>query len=484
MYRGSTKLFLNIYSIRSCTTIMLYQIALIKQKKQREVYARLSHQTAERPLPVATPPQTEGKRRLEADQRYLLAQEQLQLGDWQEVLGITARLQNDYPNDAALTRLHEEAERKQALQELWQDKVKERRQYSGILRWLALMATLLLCGGLIFGSWQLFRTTQKGKAFATIQQSLLAEAESAMQQYDYRTAVDLYRQVLAVEPGHQMAAKGLDRAVAQSVLDNEYREGVEAFDSGFLIQAEAILAELDRKAPNYRDTRGLLAQIATTQAPLRPVTPTVAAVQQLATPPTATVTPSALQPFSGQIAFRSNRDGEADIYLMQADGSQQQRAPDDLFAEFEALYQQQQWTQGSSAQVYAADAPARSDWNLYMRQQPTADAEPVVTMLTDFPGIEAEAVWSPDGLALAFVANHTGNEEIWTLALPAQTVHQLTHNDWAWDKHPTWSPDGGQLAFYSNRSGRRQIWTMHADGTNQQNLSNNRYEDWDPVWIP
>ena len=63
-------------------------------------------------------------------------------------------------------------------------------------------------------------------------------------------------------------------------------------------------------------------------------------------------------------------------------------------------------------------------------------------------------------------------------------LRRLTTNTWEWDKHPSWSGDGRQIVFYSNRdSGRRQIWIMDADGGSLRNISNNGYNDWDPVWI-
>ena len=101
-------------------------------------------------------------------------------------------------------------------------------------------------------------------------------------------------------------------------------------------------------------------------------------------------------------------------------------------------------------------------------------------MLTDFRGAEYDPVWSPSGTTIAFVANHTGNDEVWVMSGPSGTPVQLTHNNWEWDKHPTWSPDGGQIVFFSNRTGLRQIWAMNADGSNQHNMSNNHFEDWDP----
>jgi Tol biopolymer transport system component len=103
--------------------------------------------------------------------------------------------------------------------------------------------------------------------------------------------------------------------------------------------------------------------------------------------------------------------------------------------------------------------------------------------LTDNNGDEYDPVWSDTGDHIAYVANHTGNDEIWVMRADGGEQRQLTFNNWEWDKHPTWSPDGSQLAFFSNRSGQRQIWVMGSDGSSQRNLSNNVYDDWDPVWI-
>ena len=104
-------------------------------------------------------------------------------------------------------------------------------------------------------------------------------------------------------------------------------------------------------------------------------------------------------------------------------------------------------------------------------------------MLTDRGSMEYDPSWSPTGDTIAFVANYTGNDEIWLLPAGGGEARQLTYNNWEWDKHPTWSPDGKEIAFFSNRTGKRQIWVMGADGSAQHNISNNGYEEWDPVWI-
>jgi len=105
--------------------------------------------------------------------------------------------------------------------------------------------------------------------------------------------------------------------------------------------------------------------------------------------------------------------------------------------------------------------------------------------LTSNDRIDQEPVWSPRDLnRIAFVSDRSGNTDIWT-----QNVHlpleerQLTDNP-DYDKHPSWSPDGTQIVYWAVHQGSpRQIWVMNADGSNKRNISNNPYNDWDPIWV-
>jgi hypothetical protein len=105
--------------------------------------------------------------------------------------------------------------------------------------------------------------------------------------------------------------------------------------------------------------------------------------------------------------------------------------------------------------------------------------------LTYFPrAANYDPAWSPKGDRIAFVSTLNGGDDIYTLQPDGEGLMRLTENTWEWDKHPTWSPDGSRIAFFSNRdTGRRQIWVMNADGSDQRNLSQNEFEDWDPVWV-
>lgn len=206
-----------------------------------------------------------------------------------------------------------------------------------------------------------------------------------------------------------------------------------------------------------------------------------AAAPVAAVEPTPTV--SWQEQYRGWIAFRSNRDGGEATYIMRADGSEAQLAPPDVIYNVSQLYQQQQWSPDGVQFVYVEHVSDQASTNVFKVRSDLPATWDRDVMLTDYTGTEYDPVWSPDGQSIAFVANHTGNDEIWLMNQDGGNQRQLTFNDWPWDKHPSFSPDGKQIVFYSNRTGGRQVWVMNIDGSGQTNLSNNSAEEWDPIWI-
>jgi TolB protein len=95
--------------------------------------------------------------------------------------------------------------------------------------------------------------------------------------------------------------------------------------------------------------------------------------------------------------------------------------------------------------------------------------------------------WSPDGKTLAFVGQRNGDFDIYTIpaaessASPIET--RLTTAK-GLDDGPEYSPDGKYIYFNSERTGTMQIWRMLADGTQQEQVFVDDYNNWFPHISP
>jgi TolB protein len=264
--------------------------------------------------------------------------------------------------------------------------------------------------------------------------------------------------------------------------------------------------------PETAATAAWRAQIATAQAvvmgtatPL-PVniwtaTPTPLAPTETPTPPfvlyddltptaTATATPTGVPGYlRGKILFLSDRTGnpQGELMFMNPDGSEQAilTAPDNWV--YAVSRQGQDTAPDGRFRVLVSDqqldgVPDNKLPNFALFVAPLQEQGRPLRISPD--GANYDAVWSPSEYLIAFVSTVTGNDEIYTVRPDGSELTRLTFNEWEWDKHPNWSPDGTQLVFWSNRgAARSQIWIMNADGGDQRNLSNNEFNDWDPVWV-
>ncbi len=87
--------------------------------------------------------------------------------------------------------------------------------------------------------------------------------------------------------------------------------------------------------------------------------------------------------------------------------------------------------------------------------------------------------WSPDGKQLAYMSDHDGDWNIYTVTVPGGYVKRLT-DDPGCDGLPAWSPDGGYIAFVSDRDGSWGIYLMRPDGSEQKKIFDlgAEYPDW------
>lgn len=129
----------------------------------------------------------------------------------------------------------------------------------------------------------------------------------------------------------------------------------------------------------------------------------------------------------GRIAFVSDRDGNFEIYIMNADRSEQKR-------------------------------------------------------LTNHPADDIIPQWSPDGTRIAFISSRDGNEEIYIMNADGTQLVNLTNNP-AQDKAMAWSPEGTRIAFESDRDNHSNIFLMNADGSDLIKLTNSPI-DLGATWSP
>ncbi len=126
---------------------------------------------------------------------------------------------------------------------------------------------------------------------------------------------------------------------------------------------------------------------------------------------TATATEPAFSPDGSRIAFTSTRDGQLEVYVMDADGTN-------------------------------------------------------VARLTNSPGLDGDPSFSPDGQVVVFHSQRTGHRQIYLQPITSSVAVPLTQEP-ADNSQPSMSPDGELVAFVSNRDGNNHVWLMAKDGTNQ-----------------
>lgn len=128
----------------------------------------------------------------------------------------------------------------------------------------------------------------------------------------------------------------------------------------------------------------------------------------------------------GRIAFGSNRDGNMEIYVCEADGTGVKR-------------------------------------------------------LTFSKSIDTSPCWSPNGFQIAFTSDRGGSPQIYVMDADGANVRRLTYEG-SYQDSPAWSPKGDKIAYMSQSGGPFQIWTIQTDGTNPQQVTTNPGSNENPAW--
>ena len=105
------------------------------------------------------------------------------------------------------------------------------------------------------------------------------------------------------------------------------------------------------------------------------------------------------------------------------------------------------------------------------------------TRLTQDPGRDADPAWSPNKRRIAFCSGRDGDLEIYWVNADGTKSGQVTDHP-ARDTQPAWHPNGRYIAFTSDRDGKREIYEVGPDGIRRITSSPGDSESWDPAWAP
>jgi hypothetical protein len=183
------------------------------------------------------------------------------------------------------------------------------------------------------------------------------------------------------------------------------------------------------------------------------------------------VTPHALQA-NGKIAFRSDRDGNTEIYAMNADGTGQTNLTNNSAGEEDPAL-----SPDGSKIVFVSNRDGNQEIYL-MNADGTGQ-----TRLTNNSADDVDPAFSPDGGKIAFRSARDGNAEIYVMNVDGSSQTRLTNNV-AGDAEPAFSPDGGKIVFRSDRDGNTEVYVMNADGFAQTRLTNDGAIDKEPSFSP
>jgi parallel beta-helix repeat protein len=154
-------------------------------------------------------------------------------------------------------------------------------------------------------------------------------------------------------------------------------------------------------------------------------------------------------PLSGKIAFASFRDGNQEVYVMNADGSGD---PIDLTNRPDADDGDPTWSPDGTQIAFSSNRSGK--WKTYIMN---ADGSDQVCLLEDVHNAWGPA-WSPDGtkIAVACKMNPSDDDfEIYTIDIQSRALTPVTDNNYT-DSHPSWSPDSHKIVF-TNRDGNDEI---------------------------
>ena len=215
-----------------------------------------------------------------------------------------------------------------------------------------------------------------------------------------------------------------------------------------------------------------------TQVPTHTAEPEMTATDS----PQATEIPAATpMGGSGTIAFASDRNGDAQIFLYDLVSGEETQLTD-----ISGGACQPEWSNDGQRLVFIA--PCKQNQQSYPGSSLfiiNADGTQM-NPLPSSPIGDYDPAWSPVDNRIVFTSiRDFDRPQIWVLDVDSGQSVNLSQNSQS-DYQPVWSPDGSKILFSSNRVvGRAKLWVMDADGQNLMEFSrSDTRTNIESVWSP
>lgn len=181
-------------------------------------------------------------------------------------------------------------------------------------------------------------------------------------------------------------------------------------------------------------------------------------------------------PDGSKILFTSYQNGQDGIYVMNADGTNQT-----LLISGSGFNRPSYSPDGSKIVFSSFNPYGISYFDIYvMNSDGTGE-----TRLTDSPGNDFDPSFSPDGSKIIYISNPGSNSEVYVMNSDGSNKINLTNDPGNAflpnEYYPSFSPDGSKIVFNSDY----KIDVMNSNGTNRINLINNTPTEYDyPSFSP